>query len=155
MPAIPALDCPGAARDLYIAAICQVQQKRASEKFIDPERQGQRECLDGQLVLRTGDSDNRQKGLAGLQGRGNQSAWRRREHTASDGSGKSSGSEEPARGHFPKSRHRWEPIAGYPGTGEVDPREDHRAHHARHAGERRLVHRHRQQSQKRYWISHC
>jgi len=75
LPAIPALDCLGAARNLYIAPICQVQQKRASEKFIDPERQGQRGFRDRQLVLRIGDRYGRQKELGGLQG--DQSARRR------------------------------------------------------------------------------
>lgn len=146
LPAFPALDYPGAARDLYIAPICQVQQKRASEKFIDPERQGQGGCLDGQLVLRIGGRDGRQEEPGGLQGRGS----RRRERTRGHRGGEPPGSEEPSRGHFPQGRHRREPIAGHPGAGEVDPREDHRAHHARDARERRLVHRDRQQSQKRY-----
>lgn len=58
LSAIPALDCPGAARNLYLPPICQVQQKRASKKSINPpERQGQRGFRDGQPVPRIADRD--------------------------------------------------------------------------------------------------
>jgi len=57
--AVPALDYPGAAGDLRLTPVRQIQQERASEESASCERQRSGELHDGQFVLRVGDRDGR------------------------------------------------------------------------------------------------